>query len=197
MFATLIVAKNIIMTNKLVPLAEPYQPEIAEILERYPRQDGYLLTLFRTFANSRRFLSKGVPNLLDRDSPLPIRIREIVILRTTANRKCEYEWGVHVAVFAAKAGFSGEQISATCQPVIDRSLWTETEAALIEAIDQLCRDGTISAKTRTRFEADWTREQQLEILALCGTYHTVSFVANVAGLENEPFAAVFPAQSAG
>ena len=70
---------------------------------------------------------------------------------------------------AAKAEFSDEQVSATCQPLLDRSLRSETEAALIEAIDQLCHNGTISDKTRTRFEADWTPEQQLEILALCGT----------------------------
>jgi alkylhydroperoxidase family enzyme len=185
------------MTNKLVPLSEPFPPDIAEILENYPRQDGYLLTLFRTFANSRRFLSKGVPNLLDRDSPLPLRLREIVILRTTANRNCEYEWGVHVTIFAMKARLSDAQINATRQPSICRSLWSETEATLIEAIDQLCRDGMLSGKTLVQFETDWTAEQQLEILALCGTYNTVSFVANVARLENEPFAAKFPTRSAG
>jgi hypothetical protein len=43
------------------------------------------------------------------------------------------------------------------------------------------------------FQQLWSREEQLEIIALCGTYHTVSFVANCATMELEDFAARFPA----
>jgi hypothetical protein len=43
------------------------------------------------------------------------------------------------------------------------------------------------------FQEAWTLEQQLEILALCGAYHTVSFVANTAQLPPEPFGVRFPA----
>ena len=60
------------------------------------------------------------------------------------------------------------------------------------AIDELCVAGSISDETLAHFQKDWTVEQQLEILALCGTYHTVSFVANTARLPNEAFAATFP-----
>jgi hypothetical protein len=35
--------------------------------------------------------------------------------------------------------------------------------------------------------------QQLEIFALCGNYHTISFVANAARLQPEAFAAGVPA----
>lgn len=56
--------------------------EISKILEKYPRgKDRYLLKLFRVFANSLRFLDKkGVFNLLDVDSPLSLREREIMAL---------------------------------------------------------------------------------------------------------------------
>ncbi|MFT5775175.1 hypothetical protein [Hyphomonas sp.] len=57
------------MANSLTPLNAPYPPDVAEILATYPNTDGYILTLFRTFANSVRFLKKGVPNQLDRESP--------------------------------------------------------------------------------------------------------------------------------
>ena len=88
------------MSNSLHPIKEPFPEEIASLLAQYPTVDGYLLALFKTFANSQRFLEKGVPNLLDEESPLPLRVREIVILRVTANKNCEYEWGVHVAFLA-------------------------------------------------------------------------------------------------
>ena len=180
------------MTNRLGPISAPYPADIAAVLASYPQQDGYLLALFRTFANSLRFLKKGVPNLLDRESPLPLRIREIVILRVTANRHCEYEWGVHVSIFAAAAKLSPMQVAATRSTVVDPALWTAEEARLITVIDQLCASGTVDDGVLGRFERDWTKEQQLEICALCGTYHTISFVANMARLPNEPFGACFP-----
>jgi alkylhydroperoxidase family enzyme len=181
------------MANSLKPLVEPYPADVAAALAHYPQQNGYVLTLFRTFANSLRFLRKAVPNLLDRESPLPLRMREIVILRTTANLDCEYEWGVHVAIFGKAAKLSEHQLSATKAANIDETLWTPAEVGLIAAIDQLCANGRMTEVTQSRFEAYWTLEQQLEILALCGTYHTISYVANTAKLGAEPFAARFPA----
>jgi len=180
------------MSNTLKPISEPYSPEVAAVLSQYPQIDGYLLSLFRTFANSLRFLEKGVPNLLDKDSPLALRVREIVILRVTANNNCEYEWGVHVTVFSKAADLSKEQITATRDTNIDPELWSSEEANLIQAIDDLCTIGKVSDETLVQFEANWTVEQQLEIMTLCGTYHTVSFVANTARLKNETFGAKFP-----
>lgn len=181
------------MTNELRALEEPYGDDIAQALARYPRIDGELLALFRTFANSKRFLEKGVSNLLDRESPLTLREREIVILRVTANNKCEYEWGVHIAVFSNAARFTKKQIRDVCSSRVDPLLWSSEELALLEAVDQLCFTGRIAGKNLVAFQQNWTVEKQLEIIALCGTYHTISFVANVAELPCEPFAARFPA----
>ena len=176
------------MTNTLRPVEEPFSPEIEKALSAYPGQNGYLLSLFRTFANSLRFLERCVPNLLDKDSPLPLRIREIVILRITANNNCEYEWGVHVCVFGEAAQLTDAQIEATCLEGIDANQWSDEEANMLEAIDQLCASGNIDNTILEIFQQNWTREQQLEILALSGTYHMISFVANTARLSNEVFA---------
>lgn len=183
------------MPQHLAPIEPPYSPAVAAILARYPQQDGYLLTLFRTFANSQRFLEKGVANLLDRDSPLSLRQREIVILRITANLDCEYEWGVHVAVFASAAKLSEGEIAATRLGKADADCWTEEEKLLLRAIDDICYKGGVSETTLPAFEAAWSMPQQLEILALSGNYHTISFVANTARLPPEEFAARFPAQA--
>ncbi len=179
------------MSEQLQPINEPYSTEVAEILSGYPQTDGYILKLFRVFANSVRFLRKGVLNLLDKDSPISLRAREIVILRVTANLNCEYEWGVHVAVFAEHAGFSGAQIHATYAKETDPAIWLEEENLLIKVVDELCATGSLQVETGRAFATIWTRTQQLEILALCGNYHTISFVANVARLEGEDFAAKF------
>jgi Carboxymuconolactone decarboxylase family len=129
------------MSRRLQPLEAPYAPDVAALLERYPKQGGYLLTLFRTFANSKRFLERGVANLLDKESPLPLRQREIVILRVTANLDCEYEWGVHVAAFGRAARFSDAQIAATRLAEADAPCWTAEEALLLRVVDELCAKG--------------------------------------------------------
>jgi alkylhydroperoxidase family enzyme len=181
------------MANRLSPLEAPFPPETEALLARYPRQNGYLLSLFRTFANSPRFLNRGVPNLLDKESPLALRDREIVILRVTAHYDCEYEWGVHVAIFARAAKLTEAQISATRLSVATALVWGERDRRLITAVDAFCHRGVLSDDEFDAFTEDWSKVQQLEIIALCGAYHTVSLVANAARLPPEPFAVRFPA----
>jgi hypothetical protein len=60
--------------------------------------------------------------LLDKSS-VSVQVREIVILRTCALCKAEYEWGVHVAGFAMKAQLTQAQIDDTLSANINRSLW--------------------------------------------------------------------------
>lgn len=185
------------MTHVLNPVPEPFTPEVAAILAQYPQRDGYLLTLFRVFANSVRFLKKGTVNLLDRDSPLPMRQRELVILRTSANNDCEYEWGVHVTAFSAHVGLTSDQVAATRSGDPRDACWSAEEGLLIGVVDELCESGRIADATYRHFQETWTLEQQLEIFALAGNYHTISFVANSTRLANESFAARFPDSAAG
>jgi alkylhydroperoxidase family enzyme len=182
------------MKHVLQPIDPPFTAEVAKVLERYPQdREGYIIRLFRVFANSMRFLtSKGVVNLLDRDSPLPMREREIVILRVTANSDCEYEWGVHVTAFSKAAGLTREQVEATRLGPADADCWSTRERLLIRSVDELCEDAMIRDGTYEQFQAFWDLPQQLEILALAGNYHTVSFVANTARVELEETGARFP-----
>ena len=182
------------MERKLEPLSPPYTVEVESILTSYPKtQDGYLLKLFRVFANSVRFLKdKGVVNLLDEGSPLSIRQRELVILRVTANLRCEYEWSVHATVFAKAAGLTQDCLFALKHESSDASRWSEEESTLLACVDEICEHATIHDVTYAKFQRYWDLEQQLEILALCGNYHTVSFVANTSRLDTEEGFSTFP-----
>ena len=181
------------MKNVLSPIEPPYTGEVSKAFENYPQADGYILQLFRVFANSMRFLTgRGVVNLLDKESPLSLREREIVILRTCANRDCEYEWGVHVSVFTRAAGLTEEQVRATKTDEHEVAGWSPEDMLLIKVVDELCLHAKLLARTCEGFQEEWSLEQQLEILALCGNYHTVSFVANTSRLPGEAFAAKFP-----
>ena len=178
--------------NVLQPLDPPYSETVNAIFEGYPKRGDYLLKLFRVFANSERFLKKGTVNLLDRASPLSMRQRELIILRVTANNGCEYEWGVHVGAFGDHVGFTADEINASRLGDHRSACWDEAESLLVEVVDQLCACGTLPDALLQRFQSSFSAEEQLEVLALCGNYHTVSFVANVSRLSGEDFAASFP-----
>lgn len=182
------------MKSALKPIESPFDPEIKIVLDNYPQgKDGYILKLFRVFANSVRFLKgKGVVNLLDNESPLSLREREIIILRTTANKDCEYEWGVHAAIFPKAAELTEEQVFATRLGGPDSVCWSPQDALLIKCVDDLCKHSKIQDNAYSHFQEYWNLQQQLEILAICGNYHTVSFAANTARVELEEFGARFP-----
>jgi len=182
------------MKHNLKPIEPPYSAEVAKIFKQYPQgEDGYIILLFRVFANSIRFITKkGVLNLLDKDSPLTLREREIVILRVTADMDCEYEWGVHVNAFAKAAKLTHEQVTATRLAEDDAKCWTPKESLLVRCVDELCAHAKIQDDTYKQFQEGWDLEQQLEIMALCGNYHTVGFVANTSRIPLEKMSAKFP-----
>src|SRR5262245_7917785 len=96
--------------TRVAPAIPPYQPAIAEALDRIMPAGVEPLVLFRTMARSPRVFAKMFDGGLLDKGPLSLRQREIVIDRTTARLGCEYEWGVHIAFFAAKVGFGDSEI---------------------------------------------------------------------------------------
>src|SRR3954470_17096177 len=97
--------------SRIAPLESPYAPEIQGQFDRIMR-GAPPLTLFRVIAGNARAWEKfRAASLLDA-GPLSLREREIVIDRTCARTRCEYEWGVHIAIFAEAVRLTDEQISA-------------------------------------------------------------------------------------
>src|SRR3569833_594195 len=99
---------------RITPLAPPYPPEIQAQFDRIMR-GAPPLVLFRVMAGRTRAWDKfRAGGLLD-PGPLSLRAREIVIDRTCALNDCQYEWGVHVAIFAGPAALAEEEVRATGQ----------------------------------------------------------------------------------
>ncbi len=171
---------------RLAPLTQPYPPEAAAELAQMPADIG----LFRTVAHNPRVLSRWRGGgLLDKGS-ITLRQREILILRTTAKLKAEYEWGVHVGFFAAKAKFSTAEIHATVHG--GASAWNAEEAVLIDITDALTDTGTVDDGLWQKASEYYKPDQLIEIIALVGFYHLVSFTVNATGVALEPDAPRFP-----
>src|SRR5262245_41454388 len=102
------------------------------------------LMLFRVMAGHGRAWDKFKAGSLLDPGPLSLRQREIVIDRTCALNRCEYEWGVHVAIFARPAGLSDEQVRATVRGEADAPCWSAAEQTLIAAVDALHHRSTLN-----------------------------------------------------
>ena len=177
--------------SRIAPLDPPYAPELKEQFDRIMR-GAPPLTLFRVVAGSPRAWDKFKAGGLLDGGPLSLREREIVIDRTCALTSCEYEWGVHVAIFAAAAGLTAEQVRATVIGAADAPCWSIAEQALIAAVDALHDRATLSADEFAALSAHYDDAQIFEVMLLCGFYRTVSYLANGLDLPLEENAARFP-----
>jgi len=178
---------------RLAPLEPPYEPDVGETLAAMMPPGVPPLGLFRTLAHNPRVLEKvRAGNLLDRGS-LDRRDREIAILRTCARCASEYEWGVHVSVFADRVGISEEKVAGTVAWSAGDARWEGRERAIVELVDQLHETAQVDDVLWSQLEVSFESDQIVELIVLIGFYHTISFVTNGLGVEREPAAARFPA----
>jgi alkylhydroperoxidase family enzyme len=181
--------------SRIAPLEPPYAPKIQAQFDAIMR-GAPPLRLFRVIAGNARAWSKFRAGSLLDPGPLSLREREIVIDRTCALTGCEYEWGVHIAIFAAAAGLSEEQIRALRLDGADAPCWSAAEQALIAAVDALHHRATLSDAEFAALASHHDDAGIFEIILLCGFYRTVSYFANGLDLALEPNAARFPANAA-
>jgi 4-carboxymuconolactone decarboxylase len=182
---------------RIAPLDPPYQPGIAEFLAKWmpPGSKIEPLKLFRTLArnpeiSSRlRVLGAGI---LGPDSSIPPREREILIDRTCALCGCEYEWGVHVAMFGTAVGLQPEALRATVAGTPADPAWTAREALLVRLADELHHTARVSNELWAELAVEWKVSQLLELLIIAGCYHLIAYVANGVGVPLEDWAARFP-----
>ena len=178
--------------TRISPAEPPYEPAIAAELERIMPPGVPPLMLFRTMAKSPRIFAKMFAGGLLDKGPLGLRHREIVIDRTTARLGCEYEWGVHVALFADRVGFTAEQVATTVTGPGVAACWSPEEQALIALVDDLVDRRAIAPATWSGLAKHFDKTQILEAIALVGYYHTISFLCVGLELPLESYAARFP-----
>lgn len=180
---------------RISPLDPPYEPELAAELARFMPPGIPPLRLFRTLAHNPRVLHKfRMGSLLDRGS-IDRRDREIVILRTCARCGSEYEWGVHVAVFAERCGLTQAQVAALLHPGTEDARWSLRDRLLVRLADELHDLASISEPLWVELAHHFRADQLIELLVVAGFYHTVSFVTNALQIELEEAAPRFGSQS--
>ena len=152
----------------------------AELAEGVPR-----LNIFTTLARNPELFKAWIPfggHLLTAGT-LSARDRELLILRTAINCGSPYEWGQHVRI-AEATGIDRETIDRVPDGP-DADGWSDSEAALLRAADELHADAEIGDDTWKALAASYDEKQLIEIPMLVGQYHMVAFTLNSLGVEQD------------
>ena len=180
---------------RIAPVTTPFDDVAGPLLAAMMPKGADPIGLFRTFVRNPTMtaaLRQWGAYYLTPALTLSLRDREIVIDRTCARCGCEYEWGVHVAAFGDRVQLDGDQIASLTHGAPTDPCWTDpAEAALIAVVDQLHDSSHIDDPAWDALAAHRSPEQMLDVLLVAGWYHAISYAANGAQVEHEPWAPRF------
>ena len=150
-----------------------------------PVREGRLgvLNIFRTLAHAPKaltaFLGWG-SYILSRRNALPVRERELAILRTGFNCGAGYEWTQHRAI-GLEAGLTETEIAAIKQGPEEPS-WNAIDRAILATCDELTRDFHVSDATWTAL-APLGDKARMDLVMTVGQYTQVSMMLNSFGVQ--------------
>jgi alkylhydroperoxidase family enzyme len=181
---------------RIAPLEPPFDEPTGQLLHKMnPPAAPNLLALFRVLAVNPRLMERMAScggHFLGRGATLNLRDREIVIDRVCARCGAEYEWGVHVAAFAAAAELDVRQTDALARAETSLAVFTERDRLLVRMVDELHDTCDVSDALWSDLAAQWSPPQLIELLVLAGWYRAISYVCRVTGVPLEHWQARFP-----
>jgi alkylhydroperoxidase family enzyme len=95
--------------------------------------------------------------------------------------EAEYEWGQHVLIGQA-AGLTAAEI-ARIKLGADAAGWSDFDATLLRAVDELHADACISAATWQALATRYNTQQLIDLVFAIGQYNLVSMVLNTLGVQ--------------
>jgi alkylhydroperoxidase family enzyme len=149
--------------------------------------------VFTTLARHRRVFRRWLrfAGALMPGGVLPRADSELLILRVAHNAASEYEWRHHERLGAA-AGLSAEQIAAVREGPAAPG-WSERQALLLRAADELHESRTISDPLWAELRPLLGDEELIEVCLLVGHYEMLAMTLNALAVEPDPLPAGPPA----
>ena len=167
-----------------IPPLDEFDEEQRELLAKTFRgPDGELLNVFTTLARAPRLLQQvnALGGYFMAHGSLSVRDREIVILRTAAHVRCEYEMGQH-RWLGARAGLTLDEIEAALDPG-SRYEWSVDDQVLLAFTDELIATDTLSEEGWAALAGRFDEVQRLELLGLVGFYRMLAGILNGLAIE--------------
>lgn len=185
------------MTPQRIPAAQSLDERQRTLLaEMRTGPDGQPLNLFRVLVHYPLLLDRvaALGRVFLREGTLPVRERELVILRVAARVRSRYELAQH-ARMGHDLGVLGEaDLDRIVQPGIDG--WTPQEAAMLRLADELLDADAVGDATWAAAAAHLDERQLLELVFMVGYYRMLAGFLSSAGVPVEAAVAI-PPQAAG
>jgi alkylhydroperoxidase family enzyme len=110
---------------------------------------------------------------------LPVRDRELLILRIGWLNQAPYEWEQHVRI-SKSAGLTDDEIDRVSKG--PKAGWDKHEAALLQAADDLREKSVVSDETWKQLSERYSIEQMMDAVFTIGQYNLVSWALNSFGV---------------
>jgi 4-carboxymuconolactone decarboxylase len=117
------------------------------------------------------------------DSTLPVRPRELAVLRTSWHLKCEYEWHYHVG-YAVNIGMSFAEIAAIGIGA-EAGNWNEQDRAVLSAVDELWQNSRVTDATWASLATHFDKRQLMDLVFTIGSYVMLSWAIAAFGIQLE------------
>ena len=150
------------------------------------RIGGRDLNIFRVMMNHPKLTRRWTVfagHVLQKQT-LPVRDRELLILRIGWLNQAEYEWAQHVEI-AKRGGITADEIERVKQG--PKAGWNANEAALLQAADDLFENSVVSDETWAALSKAYSTEQMMDAVFTIGQYNLVSWALNSFGVPLDDF----------
>ena len=171
-------------TPRVERVQKPYTAAEASIL--VPRErDGSVLGVWSTCANAPALCKAwlGFTDYLLQESTLPLRDRELLILRIGYLNQGAYEWAAHRSL-ALTANINEQEFKAITVGST-HSEWSDWDATLLRAAEELHNGALISDETWEKLSKRYTKRQMMETVFTVGQYNMVAMYLNSLGVQFE------------
>lgn len=171
--------------SRLQPVDEAQlQEKTLAALAPYRDQDGRIYSIWATLAHHedalRRFLVFG--NHVLGKNTLPLKSRELMIVRIAARAQAAYEWDQHVRI-ARRAGLTDDEILAAATGDWERL--DKLDQTLLAATDSIAERQHVDDDLWESLTSQLTTEQIIDVLYTVGQYLTIASVINTLGVRTE------------
>jgi len=168
---------------------EDFSDQVKEMFARWtqgPFKDADKNPVLKTFIHAPKtadlFSQLNIHLLLT--NSVPVRQRQIAIMRTAWLTKATYMWSSHLRT---SMGFGLEpELFRPLQVGADDPYFSDFEKVIIRATEELVADRKIGEATWAALAAEWSHEQMLDFMFTVGAYVLVAGVMRSTGVEREP-----------